>query len=153
VQTNNATFNEAEARQQLAMVRLRAVEHGREALMASTVGVSAFVDAKGRVYDATRFMDQAVIERTVHLGSGRTMATKLGMLPEVILAAAAAGIVVLAIALRVRAGRGQRRPAASTANQPTGPNEINGANRTQLAGVIANMGPLDVDVAQHEVKG
>ena len=40
VQTNNATFNEAEARQQLAMVRLRAVEHGRDALMASTVGVS-----------------------------------------------------------------------------------------------------------------
>ena len=30
VQTNNATFNEAEARQQLAMVRLRAVEHGRD---------------------------------------------------------------------------------------------------------------------------
>ena len=29
VQTNNATFNEAEARQQMAMVRLRAVEHGR----------------------------------------------------------------------------------------------------------------------------
>ena len=40
VQTNNATFDEAEARQQLAMVRLRAVEHGRDALMASTVGVS-----------------------------------------------------------------------------------------------------------------
>src|SRR5690606_9274638 len=36
VQTNNATFNVAEARQQLAMVRLRAVEHGRDALMAST---------------------------------------------------------------------------------------------------------------------
>ena len=55
VQTNNATFNEAEARQQLAMVRLRAVEHGRPALMASTVGVSAFVDEAGNVYDATAF--------------------------------------------------------------------------------------------------
>ena len=54
VQTNNATFDEAEARQQLAMVRLRAVEHGRPALMASTVGVSAFVDAAGAVYDATQ---------------------------------------------------------------------------------------------------
>src|ERR1051325_5022268 len=30
VQTNNADFNTAEARQQLAMVRLRAVEHGRD---------------------------------------------------------------------------------------------------------------------------
>ena len=46
VQTNNATFNVAEARQQLAMVRLRAVEHGRTALMASTVGVSGFVDPR-----------------------------------------------------------------------------------------------------------
>ena len=55
VQTNNATFDEAEARQQLAMVRLRAVEHGRPALMASTVGVSAFVDADGKVHDATQF--------------------------------------------------------------------------------------------------
>ena len=55
MQTNNATFNEAEARQQLAMVRLRAVEHGREALMASTVGVSAFVGTDGTVYDATGF--------------------------------------------------------------------------------------------------
>ena len=55
VQTNNATFDVAEARQQLAMVRLRAVEHGRAALMASTVGVSGFVTPDGRVSDATGF--------------------------------------------------------------------------------------------------
>ncbi|HEY7224580.1 MAG TPA: apolipoprotein N-acyltransferase [Micromonosporaceae bacterium] len=99
VQTNNATFNAAEARQQLAMVRLRAVEHGREALMASTVGVSAFVDAHGRVYDATRFDAEAVIERTVTLSTGRTMATRLGVLPEVLLAAFGVGFVLLAIVL------------------------------------------------------
>ena len=55
VQTNNATFNEAEARQQLAMVQVRAVEHGRAALMASTVGISAFVDESGAVHQATDF--------------------------------------------------------------------------------------------------
>ena len=55
VQTNNATFNEAEARQQLAMVRLRAVEHGREALMVSTVGVSAFVTPTVRCTGLDRF--------------------------------------------------------------------------------------------------
>jgi apolipoprotein N-acyltransferase len=105
VQTNNATFTEAEARQQLAMVRLRAVEHGREALMASTVGVSAFVDAKGNVYDATRFYEQAVIERSVYLGSGRTMATRLGVLPELVLVGGAVAIIVLGVVLRVRARR------------------------------------------------
>ena len=76
VQTNNATFNEAEARQQLAMVRLRAVEHGRPALMASTVGVSAFVDEAGNVHDATAFNAPAVIVRDVTLGTSRTMATE-----------------------------------------------------------------------------
>ena len=70
MQTNNATFNEAEARQQLAMVRLRAVEHGRDALMASTVGVSAFVGTDGRVHDATGFNAAAVVVRELRLGDG-----------------------------------------------------------------------------------
>ncbi|MBX6750660.1 MAG: apolipoprotein N-acyltransferase [Micromonosporaceae bacterium] len=102
VQTNNATFDEAEARQQLAMVRLRAVEHGREALMASTVGVSAFVDRHGTVYDATEFFTQAVIERTIPLSTGRTIATWLGVVPEVVLAAGAVVLVGLALAVRFR---------------------------------------------------
>src|SRR5690606_26671941 len=58
VQTNNATFNEAEARQQSAMVRLRAVAHGRPALMVSTVGISGFVDVDGQASDATGFLSQ-----------------------------------------------------------------------------------------------
>jgi apolipoprotein N-acyltransferase len=89
VQTNNASFNRAEALQQLAMVRLRAVEHGRPALMASTVGVSAFVDESGTVYDATQFNTKAVIARDVALSSTRTIATKLGIGPELALCVAA----------------------------------------------------------------
>src|SRR5690606_29841643 len=102
-QTNNATFNEAEALQQLAMVRLRAVEHGREALMASTVGISAFVDRNGKVYDATQFFAEAVIERDMTVWTGRTMATRLGLLPEVLLALAALGFVVSAVVIRIHA--------------------------------------------------
>lgn len=90
VQTNNATFNAAEANQQLAMVRLRAVEHGRPALMASTVGVSAFVDSAGNVADATDFNTSAVIVRELRLSSARTIATTLGVAPEL-------GLVILAI--------------------------------------------------------
>jgi len=113
VQTNNATFDEAEARQQLAMVRLRAVEHGREALMASTVGVSAFIDRHGRVYDATEFFTQAVIERTMTLSTGRTMATWLGVVPEVVLAAGALALVGLALVVR------RRRANVRTLNDDT----------------------------------
>ncbi|MGC4856871.1 apolipoprotein N-acyltransferase [Micromonospora sp. DT4] len=94
VQTNNATFNEAEARQQLAMVRLRAVEHGRPALMASTVGVSGFVAPDGRVSDATGFNTREVVVRQLRLDSGRTLATGLGWWPEVALA----GLAVAALA-------------------------------------------------------
>ncbi|MBO4210940.1 apolipoprotein N-acyltransferase, partial [Micromonospora echinofusca] len=82
VQTNNATFDEAEARQQLAMVRLRAVEHGREALMASTVGVSGFVDASGRVSGATGFNTGAVVVAQMGTGAGLTVATRLAWWPE-----------------------------------------------------------------------
>jgi apolipoprotein N-acyltransferase len=96
VQTNNATFNVAEARQQLAMVRLRAVEHGRPALMASTVGVSAFVTPGGEVLDATGFNQPAVIMRELRLSSARTMATAVGVAPEL-------GLVAVAIAALVTA--------------------------------------------------
>ncbi|WP_405434449.1 apolipoprotein N-acyltransferase [Micromonospora sp. NBC_00617] len=108
VQTNNATFDEAEARQQLAMVRLRAVEHGRPALMASTVGVSGFVAPDGRVSDATGFNTREVVVRQLRLDSGRTLATRLGWWPELALAglavAALAGAGVLRRRQRVMPG-------------------------------------------------
>jgi apolipoprotein N-acyltransferase len=84
VQTNNATFNSAEARQQLAMVRLRAVEHGRESLMASTVGVSAFVGADGGVHDESGFNEPSVMVRDMRLNESRTLATRLGVWPEMV---------------------------------------------------------------------
>ncbi|GIJ37785.1 apolipoprotein N-acyltransferase [Micromonospora andamanensis] len=102
VQTNNATFDEAEARQQLAMVRLRAVEHGRAALMASTVGVSGFVAPDGRVSDATGFNTRAVVVRQLPLTEGRTLATRVGVLPEALLAALAVAALAGALVLRRR---------------------------------------------------
>ncbi|MFI6263568.1 apolipoprotein N-acyltransferase [Micromonospora sp. NPDC051006] len=105
VQTNNATFDVAEARQQLAMVRLRAVEHGRPALMASTVGVSGFVAPDGRVSDATGFNTREVVLRQVHLADGRTLATRLGYWPEVALAALALAALAGAAVLRRRRGQ------------------------------------------------
>ncbi|MEV4657343.1 apolipoprotein N-acyltransferase [Micromonospora sp. NPDC049301] len=102
VQTNNATFDVAEARQQLAMVRLRAVEHGRPALMASTVGVSGFVAPDGRVSDATGFNTREVVVREMRLDDGRTLATRLGWWPELALAGLAAAALVGAAVLRRR---------------------------------------------------
>jgi apolipoprotein N-acyltransferase len=103
VQTNNATFDEAEARQQLAMVRLRAVEHGREALMASTVGISGFVGVDGRVWHPTGFFTRDVPVRTLALTERRTVATTVGSWPELGLAIGAAAGLVVAFLVRRRA--------------------------------------------------
>ena len=112
VQTNNATFDPTEAGQQLAMVRLRAVEHGRSALMVSTVGISGYVDAHGRVTGATSFNTRAVDVRELRLGTARTLATRLGAGPEYALVGAALLALLLAA---VRRGRGRRhRRAAPT---------------------------------------
>lgn len=96
VQTNNATFDVDEARQQLAMVRLRAVEHGRDSLMASTVGVSALVTADGQVRQSTKFFTPAVVVGQLHTSTTRTLATRLGAAPEAVLAALALAALVLA---------------------------------------------------------
>ena len=112
VQTNNATFNYAEATQQLAMVRLSPVEHGRPALMASTVGASAFVGPDAIVYQATPMNTQAVLVRPVRLGTGRTLATRLGATVEWALVAALAALIT--------AGRLRRRVTAQASQPPTG---------------------------------
>jgi apolipoprotein N-acyltransferase len=108
VQTNNADFNTAEARQQLAMVRERAVEHGRPALMVSTVGVSAFVSSTGAVSQATKFDTRAVREETTRLGTGETLATRLGVIPEIVLVAAALAALGCAAGLRLSQRRASR---------------------------------------------
>jgi apolipoprotein N-acyltransferase len=100
VQTNNATFNSAEASQQLAMVRLRAVEYGRDALMSSTVGISAFVGSDGAVHGASGFNTEATLLREVRLGGERTLASVLGPVPEWVLASAALAALVIAGLLR-----------------------------------------------------
>lgn len=54
VQNNNATFaNTAQSAQQLAITRIRAVEHSRYILSVSTIGISAFIDNNGRVLSQT----------------------------------------------------------------------------------------------------
>jgi len=102
-QTNNATFDDDEAGQQMAMVRLRAVEHGRNALMVSTVGRSGFVTTDGRVHAETTFNTPAAEVRAVRLGATRTLATKLGAGPEyLLLAVAFAALVGAAFFGRIR---------------------------------------------------
>ena len=54
VPTNNATFGNSDMTyQQLAMSRVRAVEHGRAVVVSATTGVSAMITADGAVQQET----------------------------------------------------------------------------------------------------
>ncbi|MCW2567725.1 MAG: lnt [Mycobacterium sp.] len=96
----------AESAQQLAMVRLRAVEHGRPAVMASTTGVSATVTATGRVTAETELFTRNVLVRTLRIGEASTVATSTGPAAEYV----ACGIAV--VGLLAAAVRRTRRPIA-----------------------------------------
>ena len=83
MQTNNATFGHtAEAVQQLAMTRLRAIEHGRATVQVSTVGVSAIIRPDGSIVDDTKLFTREVMVARVPLRDARTLADRVGSWPE-----------------------------------------------------------------------
>ena len=87
VQTNNATYNgTGQPPQQMAMSRLRAVEHGRTVLVAATSGISAVIGPDGEVVESVPERTARTIVTRIGLHDGTTMATRLGALPEWLLA-------------------------------------------------------------------
>jgi apolipoprotein N-acyltransferase len=104
VQTNNATFGRSnETWQQLAMGRLRAIEHGRPVLVAATSGVSAVSEPDGHLTARSDVFTADVLVRTVSGRQGTTLAGRLGAGPEwVVVAIALAGLVLAAWHRRTR---------------------------------------------------
>jgi apolipoprotein N-acyltransferase len=101
VPTNNATFGYTEMTyQQLAMDRVRAVEHGRTVAVAATSGVSAFIRPDGSVTRSTGLFTPAALVERVPLRSTTTLSDQLGPAPEWVMAAV--GLVALGIAIMVR---------------------------------------------------
>ncbi len=116
VQTNNASFGwTQESVQQLAMTRLRAVEHGRSAVQVSTVGVSGVVAPDGTVLQRTELFTAAQMIDAVPLRTTLTLSDRLGIWP--LWVAAAGAVVVLAAGLRTAA---DRRSAPGRARAVTG---------------------------------
>jgi apolipoprotein N-acyltransferase len=94
VQTNNATFGRSpQTEQQLAMSRLRAVEHDRAVVVAATSGVSAVVRPDGSLAHRTQVFTRDVAVVDVPLRDTRTLATRLGAAPEALLVLLAAAAV------------------------------------------------------------
>ncbi|NKZ09300.1 apolipoprotein N-acyltransferase [Actinomadura latina] len=97
VQTNNATYGRTSLPpQQIAMSRLRAVEHGRTILVAATSGISAIVAPDGRMLAESREFVPDIQVRTVPARTARTLSDRLGAAPEWALAALGLGAVLAA---------------------------------------------------------
>ena len=100
VQTNNATFGYTdESVQQLAISRIRAIEHGRSIVHVSTVGVSALITPDGTAHQRSTLFTQAVLEADLPLRTDRTVADQAGPWPEYLASVAVAAMLIL-VALR-----------------------------------------------------
>ncbi len=103
VPSNNATFDRSEMTyQQLAMSRIRAVEHSRTVTVPVTSGVSAVIMPDGEVTQRTTWFTADTLVADVPLRSSQTPATTMGVAPELALVAVAFGGIGWAVARRVR---------------------------------------------------
>ncbi|MFM8529374.1 MAG: apolipoprotein N-acyltransferase [Ilumatobacteraceae bacterium] len=103
VQTNNATFaGLGQPEQQVAMSRLRAVEHGRAVLVAATSGISVVINPDGSVISEMPEGDAGSLLETIPLRDSLTISDRLGAWPEWVLTA----IAVLAVGFALTRHRG-----------------------------------------------
>ncbi|MFF4952118.1 apolipoprotein N-acyltransferase [Streptomyces chattanoogensis] len=100
IQTNNATYGRTgQPEQQLAMSKLRAVEHGRAIVTAATSGISAVVAPDGTVTRQIPEFTQGVVSARIPLRDETTLADRVGAAPEWALAivgllSCAVGVVI-----------------------------------------------------------
>ncbi|MDR2378015.1 MAG: apolipoprotein N-acyltransferase [Bifidobacteriaceae bacterium] len=107
VQTNNASFGRSEeSTQQLAMTRLRAIEHGRTTVQISTVGVSGAVAPDGSMLtEQTGLFEAAHFVAEVPLRTSITPATRIGELVCRALMIGPAGLAVAGLGARLARSR------------------------------------------------
>lgn len=106
VPTNNAWYGPGEmSYQQLAMSRLRAVEHGRAVIVSATSGVSAILAPDGSITASTSLFTEDSLVGRVPLRQQTTLSDLLGVTTEYGLLALAAAGVAGGFVLRFRTRR------------------------------------------------
>ncbi|WP_326835833.1 apolipoprotein N-acyltransferase [Amycolatopsis rhabdoformis] len=118
VPTNNAWYGPGEmSYQQLAMSRLRAVEHGRAVVVSATSGVSALVAPDGTITSSTSLFTADALVGRVPLRTQTTLSDRLGAWTEYGLLALAIAGVAGGFVLRFRT---RRASAGTTAGDAAG---------------------------------
>jgi apolipoprotein N-acyltransferase len=124
VQTNNATYyGTAQPEQQWGIEQVRAVETGRDVVVASVNGISGFVSADGEVLQRTHSRDQQVLVQEVQLADGVTWAVRIGAWLERGLALLGLGAMVVAMVLQRRRRDDDYRDAAAEVADAAEPEE------------------------------
>lgn len=109
IQTNNATYGRTgQPEQQLAMSRLRAMEHGRAIVTAAPSGISAVVAPDGTIEQRTEEFTQDVLTAELPLRDELTLADRVGAAPEWLLAIVGALSCVAAFVLGRRERTNQK---------------------------------------------
>jgi len=99
--SNDAWYGRSAAPEQiLAMVAMRAVENRVPVIRATNTGISALIDASGRIRRRTALFEEAVFVDTVQLAAGRSLYVLVGDLFVYVCIA----VLVLLVALRLRSG-------------------------------------------------
>jgi apolipoprotein N-acyltransferase len=79
VSTNNRSYRRsANSAQHVAISQMRAAETGRPVVQAAISGISAVIDADGRLVADTALFDRTVLQRTVVATSGQTLYVRFG---------------------------------------------------------------------------
>ncbi|WP_420031907.1 apolipoprotein N-acyltransferase [Streptomyces sp. cg28] len=111
VPSNNATFERSQMTyQQLAMDRVRAVEHGRAVMVPVTSGVSAVIRPDGSIAQKTGMFEADTLLAEVPKRTSKTLATRAGVWPEALLTALGVGGLAWAV---VRSRRARAATARS----------------------------------------
>jgi apolipoprotein N-acyltransferase len=97
VPSNNATFTKTMSEQQLAIAKVRAVEHDRFVLVAGTTGVSAVIAPDGGELKRTDFFVPDYLDTQVRLKTNLTPATRWAPILQWVLVGAAGALILAAI--------------------------------------------------------
>jgi apolipoprotein N-acyltransferase len=113
--TDNAWYGKSEmSYQQLAMARLRAVEHSRAVVVSATSGVSALVEPDGTITQATSEFTAASLVGRVPLRTTTTLSDRLGASTEYGLVGAAFAAVLAGLLTRFRTRRARAEHTRAT---------------------------------------
>ena len=90
------------------MTRLRAIEHGRAAVVVATSGISALVRPDGTIQARSGIYTPAALVAAMPLRSARTIADRVGAAPEWALTVSPCSRSVAMVASRLPAGAERR---------------------------------------------